>query len=125
MRMASVAIAHVVAAPDGTVVDTPVSGPAGGASYHFDWGRGGALDHRTPERQVTADSATHSVTELIDGLTPGAGCSPAACAATRRRPALSRHRAPGRRGTGAQPPPHRAEALTRRTAIRRSVAAGA
>jgi hypothetical protein len=76
-----------VAAPDGTVADTPVSGPAGGASYHFDWGRGGALEHRTPERQVTADSATHSVTELIDGLTPGAGCSPAACAATRRRPA--------------------------------------
>jgi hypothetical protein len=46
--------------------------PGGGTTtYRFQWGETSALGHETPSRSLRGDNTYHSVTEVIDGLTPG------------------------------------------------------
>jgi hypothetical protein len=55
----------------GTALAATVRPRGGPTTYRFQWGETSALGRETPARSLPGDNAYHSVTEGIDGLTPG------------------------------------------------------
>lgn len=55
----------------GTALAATVRPGGGPTTYRFQWGETSGLGHETPARSLPGDNAHHSVTEVIDGLTPG------------------------------------------------------